>query len=364
MLNIATLIAFFYWPQPEAAARAAAIAVTIAGVAQAGLLWWAVGRQRVSVKLGLPRLTADVRHILALAIPGVIAGGATQINSLTSQVLTGADEGARTVLYNADRLYQLPLGLVGVAIGLALVPRLAKAFALNDVEGAQKSMDDGVGLSMALTIPAAAALGVMPAFIMEAVFVRGAFTTEDAKRVADVLMHFAWGVPAFVLAKVFTPPFFARQDTKTPMKFALWTVAANTVLGVALFFGLRTQGIDGVIGLAIATSAAAWLNIALLTGRLASMGAYRIGRPVWSRLARITLATAVMAAALAAAQYWRADLYELLWRKEVAILAACLAGAALYALAALATRAVTISELRSALRRERGAPAMPDGGDL
>jgi putative peptidoglycan lipid II flippase len=364
LLNIATLIAFFFWPRPEEAARAAAIAVTVAGVAQAGVLWWAVGRQKVSVRLGLPRLTADVRRILALAIPGVIAGGATQINSLTSQVLTGADEGARTVLYNADRLYQLPLGLVGVAIGLALVPRLAKAFALNDETGAQKSMDDGIGLSMALTIPAAAALGVMPAFIMEAVFVRGAFTVEDAQRVADVLVHFAWGVPAFVLAKVFTPPFFARQDTKTPMTFALWTVAANTVLGVALFFGLRTQGVDGVIGLAIATSAAAWLNIVLLTGRLASTGTYRIGRPVWSRLARITAATAIMAAAMAAAQHWRADLYELFWRKELAILIACLGGAALYGLAALATCAVTIAEIRSTLKRERGAPAMPDGGEL
>jgi putative peptidoglycan lipid II flippase len=178
------------------------------------------------------------------------------------------------------------------------------------------------------------------------------------------LVHFAWGVPAFVLAKVFTPPFFARQDTKTPMTFALWTVAANTVLGVTLFFGLRAQGIDGVIGLAIATSAAAWLNIVLLTARLSSMGAYRIGRPVWSRLVRITVATAVMAGALAAAQYWRTDLYELFWRKEIAILVACLAGATLYALAALATRAVTITEIRSTLRRERGAPAMPDGGDV
>jgi len=169
----------------------------------------------------LPRLTAGVTRTLKLAIPGVLAGGALQLNSVVSQLLTGSNEGARSVLYNADRLYQLPLGLVGVAIGLALVPRLTRAFVSGDHEGGRRTLDDGITLSMAFTLPAAVALFVIPFFIIDATVTRGAFTSLDAARTADVLRQFAWGVPAFVLAKVLTPPFFAREDTRRPMIFAV-----------------------------------------------------------------------------------------------------------------------------------------------
>jgi peptidoglycan biosynthesis protein MviN/MurJ (putative lipid II flippase) len=165
--------------------------------------------------------------MLAIAVPGAIAGGALQVNSLVTQMLSGSDEGARSVLYNSDRLYQLPLGLIGVAVGLALVPRLTRHFAENDQAGADRTMDDGIGLSMAFTLPAAIALLIMPFFIIDATVTRGAFTSADAHRTAEVLRQFAWGVPAFVLLKVFTPPFFARQKTKVPMQFSLVSVVTT-----------------------------------------------------------------------------------------------------------------------------------------
>ena len=179
---------------------AVSTAVTVSGVLQAGLLWWGVRRLGVQLKLSWPRLTAGVKKTLALAIPGVLAGGALQINSVVSQFLTGSNPGARSVLYNADRLYQLPLGLVGVAIGLALVPRLTRAFVSGDHEGGRRTLDDGLTLSMAFTLPAAVALFVIPFFIIDATVTRGAFSSLDAARSADVLRQFAWGVPAFVLA--------------------------------------------------------------------------------------------------------------------------------------------------------------------
>jgi putative peptidoglycan lipid II flippase len=355
LLNVCTLVPLLLVPESEAALLAGAAAVTVSGVLQAGLLWWAARRLGVRLTLRRPGLSTAVKRVLRLAIPGALAGGATQINSVVSQVLTGSDPGARSVLYNADRLYQLPLGLVGVAIGLALVPRLTRAFVKGDEAGGRATLDDGIALSMLFTLPAAAALLVMPFFLIDSTVTRGAFTSADAERTASVLQHFAWGVPAFVLAKVLTPPFFAREDMSRPMRFAVASVVLNVVLGALLFFGLQRAGMDGVIGLAIATSTAAWLNVLLLAGTLVRRGIYRPGGAVLSRLARIGAATGAMAAVLGLCALYYGQLSDWLWRKEIAVLAAVAAGGAVYAAAALGFRAVTRAELRAILRREPGA---------
>lgn len=357
LLNVCTIAAFLLAPDSDAAAVWVAASVTVAGVLQAGLLWWGAWRAGARLHFNMPKVTPAVSRVLMLAIPGALAGGALQLNSLVSQFLTGSDEGARSVLYNSDRLYQLPLGLIGVAVGLALVPRLARHHAANEVEQGAAAMDDAIGLSMAFTVPAAVAYIVMPFFIIDATVTRGAFTSEDAMRTAEVLRQFAWGVPAFVLAKVFTPPFFARQDTRRPMQYAVASVIVNTALGAGLFFLLPRFGVDGVIGLGIATSVAGWLNVALLASTLAREGTYRLSTRAWSRLFRLGLACAIMGvfAGVCALNYQR--LAELLWRKEVAVLAVAAAAFVLYCVAALALRAVTLSEIRGALRRERGAPA-------
>jgi putative peptidoglycan lipid II flippase len=321
---------------------------------QAGLLWWGTRRLGVRLNLRIPRLTPTVKRVLAVAVPGALAGGALQLNSLVSQVLTGSDEGARAVLYNADRLYQLPLGLVGVAIGLALVPRLTRSFVSGNHEEARNTLDEGIGLAMLFTLPAAVALFVAPFFIIDATVTRGAFDSDDARRTADVLRHFAWGVPAFVLAKVLTPPFFARQDTKRPMQYAIAAVVVTVVLGSALFFGFNRVGIDGVIGLAVATSLAAWVNVALLAGTLMRENIYRPGAAVRRRLLRVGLAAAAMGLLVFAASVFYDQLADLM-TKELAVLAAVAVGGAVYGLASLMFGAVTRGELKSALRREKGA---------
>lgn len=355
LLNLCTIAALWLAPEPASAAVAVALSVTVAGVLQAGLLWWGVRRAGVTLRFGWPTVTPAVRRVLWLAIPGALAGGATQLNSLVSQFLTGSDEGARSVLYNADRLYQLPLGLIGVAVGLALVPRLSRHHAAGEPEAATAAMDDAIGLSMAFTVPAAIAFLVMPFFIIDATVTRGAFSSDDARRTAEVLRQFAWGVPAFVLAKVFTPPFFARQDTRRPMQYAVVSVVANTVLGAGLFLLLPRYGIDGVIGLAVATSVSGWLNVILLASTLGREGVYRVSGKAWSRLVRLGAACALMGAfaGVCAANY--AALTQSLWRKEVAVLAVAAAAFVLYCIVALALGAVNLREIRGALRREPGA---------
>lgn len=358
-LNLCTLAPLiapsFIEINPSTLLYAVSIAVSVSGLIQAGLLWWGVRRLGIRLKLSLPRMTEGVARTLKLAIPGVLAGGALQLNSLVSQLLTGSNEGARSVLYNADRLYQLPLGLVGVAIGLALVPRLTKAFVSGDHEGGRKTLDDGITLSMAFTLPAAVALFVIPFFIIDATVTRGAFTSLDAARTADVLRQFAWGVPAFVLAKVLTPPFFARQDTRRPMIFSVASVAVTVVLGSALFFGLQAMGGDGVLGLAVATSVSAWVNVGLLMGTLIREKAWSPSGHFVSKFSRVLAASAVMAAVLVPASLYYRDLSRLLLAKEIAVLVVVGVGALVYGVCLVLFRAVSASELKATLRREPGA---------
>lgn len=365
LLNVCTIVPLLVIPDREMAAIGAASAVTISGVLQSALLWWGARKLGVDLRIGLPVISAGVKRMLAIAVPGAIAGGALQVNTLVTQMLSGSDEGARSVLYNSDRLYQLPLGLIGVAVGLALVPRLSRHFAENDHAGADKTMDDGIGLSMAFTLPAAVALLVMPFFIIDATVTRGAFTSADALRTAEVLRQFAWGVPAFVLLKVFTPPFFARQQTKIPMQYSLVSVVVTIVIASTLWFWLPTVGVDGAIGLGIATSASAWLNVVMLAGRLAKDGAYKMGARVWSRMFRLSLATGLMGAFAGVCAWQYEALSRLLLHKEIAVLVVIVAGVVIYGVAALAFRAVSLSEIKGSLRREKGAEgvALPGGGE-
>ncbi|MEM7328027.1 MAG: murein biosynthesis integral membrane protein MurJ [Pseudomonadota bacterium] len=352
VLNIFLITAALLGESAPQTAVLAAWAVTFAGVAQAGLLWWGVARQDISLSLGVPKLTPAVRKIIALAIPGTIAASGTQINIMVSQLLASFEEGAKSWLFYADRLYQLPLGIVGVAVGVAILPRLARAARSEDAASANTLMDDGIGLAMALTLPAAIALMIAPAYLIEGLYARGAFTLFDASQTGLALIHYGWGVPAFVLIKVLAPGYFAREDTKTPMRFVLLTVALNTTLGAGLFLWFQSQGWPGFPGLAIATSIAAWINAALLFFGLLSRGWYRPGPRLISRLLSVALASAAMGAALLVIMPQR-ELLEawFAFSKFAEVLAFILIGAAIYGVAALLFGAVRLSDLKGMTRK-------------
>ncbi len=355
LLNLFLISAALMGDDNRNTALLAAIAVTAAGIAQAALLWWGVSRQKVSLSLGWPKLTPGVKKVIALAIPGTIAASGVQINILVSQALASFEEGAKSWLFYADRLYQLPLGIVGVAVGVAILPRLARAARVDDTKSAHGLMDDGIGLAMALTVPAAIAMMVAPAYLIEGLYARGAFTLNDAAQSGLALVHYGWGVPAFVLIKVLAPGFFAREDTKTPMRFALMTVALNTVLGASLFFWFRSQGWDGFPGLAIATSTAAWMNAAMLFFGLQARGWYHPGRRLILRLVSVTLASLAMGGALIyllANPEWVQD--KLAYGKFVEVLAVIAIGALIYGVAALLFGAIRLSDIKG-LGRNRAA---------
>lgn len=329
-----------------------AYAVVPAGIAQAGLLWWGVTRQKVRLGLGFPKLTPVVKRVTALAIPGVIAASGVQINFLISQALASFEESAKSWLYYAERIYQLPLGLVGVAVGTAILPRLARTVRGNEKGEQQDLLNEGIILAMAMVLPAAFALMFAPAFVIESLYGRGAFLASDAQRAGDALYHFAWGIPAFVLIKVLAPAFFAQEDTITPMKHSLVSMVVNTILGASLFFWLRSKGVPGYTGLAIATSVAAWSNVALLSMTLIKRNIFHLNGFLIRKLLRITIAAGSMLFALQGILIYLNSDYSIIDSGSIVeLLVFVLTGMIVYAIAAWLTRAITVPELLKSLRK-------------
>jgi putative peptidoglycan lipid II flippase len=352
LLNIGMLIAILPQHSARSAAVAASWGVVGSGVAQVALLWWGVRRSGAKVDLRWPRLTPDIKNLIAKAVPGAFAASATQFNIFITGFLASQVNGGRSWLAVADRLYQLPLGLVGVAMGVALLPRLSRAVQANDRVGSQAAMDEAIGFSLAMTLPAAAALVAMPFFLIDGLFTRGEFHIYDAQVTARVLFHYGWGVPAFVLQQLFTRAFFARGDTSTPMRFALVSVAVNIVLGVALFHFVGVQ----------ATASASWLNVVMMAVTLVRRGAYNPSREAVIRVAKLLAASVAVAGLLALASAYRFDIQNVFRRKEIAVAATVLWGAAIYIGLLFALQAVTPDEIRGALRRRPAAKAASPKG--
>jgi putative peptidoglycan lipid II flippase len=302
-----------------------------------------------------------MKALVRLAIPAAIANSATQINIFVSGILASQVAGARVWLNVADRLYQLPMSLVGVAIGVALLPRLSQSLRRGDAADAKLVMDQGLVFGLALSLPAAAALVAMPVYLIDGLFTRGAFVFADAAAAGALLFHYGWGTPAFVLQRILQPAFFARDDTRTPMRFALISVGVNIVAGVALFF------VIGVPGIAMATSLAAWIAVIQMLLALWRRGDYRPSAQVISKIVRVAAASLVMGAGLAFAAANRAALeaviaglnLPLIGAKEIGVLGLSVAGMALYGLLVLVFGGVTRAELRAAMTRRSATPAPP-----
>jgi putative peptidoglycan lipid II flippase len=233
------------------------------------------------------------------------------------------------------------------------LPQLSRSIHAGRHEEAQEATDQAVVLSLALSLPAAAALMAMPFFLMDGLWTRGQFTVADAHATANVLFYYGLAVPAFVLRQILQPAFFARQDTRSPMRFALVSVVVNVVVGVALFF------VMGVPGIAAATAVAAWVNVGQMMYALAKKGHYRASSQTISRLVRVLLATVLLGLMLAAAQAYRpvleAPFHGMHGAKEITVIAVTIAAALVYPILLFAFGGVTPAELKAVLKRKRAA---------
>ena len=355
LLNIALIAALliFRGHGDRYSALMQSAAVSIAGILQLLWLLWACHRARIDLRLRLPRLSPQVRQLLRLIGPAAIGTGAFQINQLISTALAARflGEGAVSYLYYADRLNQLPLGLVGIGVGTALLPTLARQLGAGNDAVALHTQNRAVEIVLLLTLPAAAALVASAAPIVATLLEHGRFTHTDTLRTAKVLAAFSVGLPAYVLIKVLTPGFHARQDTRTPVRIALVAMAVNLAGNLLLIAPL------GYVGIALSTAVSAWLNAALLYATLRRRAQFGIDARLRRTAPRLLLATVAMSAALVAADRLVAPYMAASLLARATALALLIAGgAAVYVGIVAATRAVSLADIRAQLtRRPRGA---------
>ena len=278
--------------------QAMAWGVFVSGLLQLALLVYGIKKEGFPLSLRMPKVSAPVKRLLVLAIPTAIAGGITQINLLVGQIIASAQAGGIAVMNYADRLMQLPLGIIGISIGVVLLPELTRALAAKNSEDASHLQNRSLEFGLGLTVPAAVGLFMLNLPLVALVYERGAFDRDTAELTAKVLAGFAIGLPSFVLIKIFQPSFYAREDMKTPMWFSGVNAILNIILSLILF------PIYGILGLAIATSTAGWVNAILLWAALYFGNHFRIAGKTLRNILLICFSSLVMAGILYAGQIW------------------------------------------------------------
>jgi putative peptidoglycan lipid II flippase len=327
--------------------------VLVAGVAQLAMVGYAARRIGFSLRLRRPRMTPGVQRLLWLAAPAAATGGITQINLFVGQIIASTKEGAIAVLQYADRIYQLPLGVVGIAVGVVLLPELARALKAGNLREAEHNQNRALEFALFLTLPAATALALISEEVVRVLFERGAFTPETTAATAGALAIYGLGLPAFVMIKVFMPGYFAREDTRTPMLFAGISVAVNVALALTLFPRIAEAGI------ATAETTAGWVNATLLATILLRRGHFAFDAPLVRSLPRQLLSCAIMGAFLVfGADYLGASLASASGFAEqfAALLLLIAGGAIVYFAVAHLTGAADLRAILRNFRRRKAAP--------
>ncbi|MBB3772825.1 putative peptidoglycan lipid II flippase [Angulomicrobium tetraedrale] len=327
LLNVAmvgTLSAVGLFPS---AGDAAAWGVLISGFLQLGLLVWDAQTHGLGLRFGRPRLDPEMRRFLLALGPAIIGSAGTQLAIFADTIIASyLPQGAIAALFYADRINQLPIGVVGIAAGIVLLPEMSKRIAAGDVDGARHAQARAIELTILLVLPFLAAALVIPEIIMRGLFLRGAFTDEAATAAGATLAAYGIGLLPFVVMRAFMSPFYARGDTRTPVMATLGAAAVNIALKIWLMHDLQQ------VGLALATSAGGWITV-LVLAFLAHRRGYECGD---AALARVLPRLAMIALAIAVTLYVTGIYgpiltYRLTRGQDIALLALCIAaGGAVY----------------------------------
>ena len=347
LLNVVLITALVVFADALATpGHALAWGVALAGAGQ--FVWMVAACHRAGMRLRLPRprLTPGVRRLWQLMIPAGLTAGVHQFNLLFGAIVATLQGGAVSYLYYADRVYQLPLGVVGIAIGTALLPTLSRNLSAGAVDAAMDNQARAIEFSLLLTLPAMAALVTIAPPIVRVLFERGEFGADATEATAAALVAFALGLPAYVLVKVLSPGFFAREDMVTPLRISIAAVVANVVLTIVLFRAF------GHVGIALATAASSTLHAALLWIVLRRRGFLAIDDRLRARLPRMLMASAAMALVVVGlAAGLEAPLSGATGARVAALAVLVAAGLGTYALCAQLFGAAKLAELRAMLGR-------------
>lgn len=326
--------------------RALIWGVPVAGVAQLALVWMSAARAGFALRLKRPRMTDDLRRLVKIAVPAALAGGVVQINLLVGQQVASYFDRAVGWLFAADRLYQLPLGVVGIAVGVVLLPDLSRRLAAKDLEGSRTALSRAAEISLALTLPCAAALVAIPLPLVSVLFERGATSASDSAAIAQAVAIYGLGLPAFVLQKIYQPLYFAREDTKTPFRYAAIAMAVNALLAISL------APVIGWTAPAWATTIAAWSMVALLVRGVRPLGdVARLDARYHARIWRIALASLLMGVLVWGAAFVMGDALKAPGWRYPALAGLVLIGAVGYFALAHVLGALKLSEFKRAFKR-------------
>ena len=346
LLNITLIAALLgFGGSDEESGRTLVWGVFAGGVVQLIWLFWHCRKIGFTVKISAPKLSEKVRTLGSRILPVMFGASLYQINLLIGTILaTTISDGAVSYLYYADRVTQLPLGVVGIAVGTALLPMISRQLEAGDVDKANAAQNRGTELALLLTVPAAIALVVIPEPIISVLFERGAFGADASEATAMALMAYAIGLPAYVGIRVFTPGFFAREDTATPVRIAAVSIVVNVALNLWLI------NYFGHVGIALASSISAWLNVVLLVFFLSRRGHYQADRRLVIRIAGILGASAVMAAVLWFGAAWAVPwLSGTIIEKVVSLTALVVGGGIVYLGAARVFGVFSIAEIKASV---------------
>jgi putative peptidoglycan lipid II flippase len=357
LLNLTLIgaLLLFHTHDPLLTARNQAVAVTVSGVLQLAWLVLACRRNGVGLRLRWPRLTPDVRKLLALIWPAAAGAGAVQINLVVSTALAASllPAGSVSYIYYADRLNQLPLGLIGIGLGTVLLPTVSRLLSSGRDAEAMETQNRGLELALFFTLPATVALIVCGVPIIAALFQHGKFTATDSLATAQALAAFSIGLPSYILVKVLTPGYYARHDTKTPVRFAMLSILVNLLLNLAFILPLKH------VGPPLATALSSTINVWMLYATLRKRGHFEPD----ARLRRRALRLAGAALLMGGAMYFLDDRFTPYitgptLTRWLAMMALVATGGLVYATACFVLRAYLPSDLKAALtRRPRRAEA-------
>ena len=320
--------------------------VPVAGIAQLVFVWVAAHRAGFTLVPRFPRMTPQMTRLAVIAAPAALAGGVVQVNLVVGRQIASYFEGANAWLYYADRLYQLPLGVVGIAIGIVLLPDLSRRLRLGDTDGGRDAFNRAAEFSLLLTIPSATALLVIPTALVSVLFERGAFGAGDTAATALATAIYGLGLPAFVLQKLYQPLFFAREDTKSPFYFALVALVVNAIIAIAL------RPYVGFTAAAYGATFAGWAMLGCLWLGSRKFGeAARLDAKLRTRSWRIALASLMMGAAIWAAATLLEPMLQITGWRVIALIIILAVGGVSYVIFGLLTGAFTFVELRRLVRR-------------
>jgi putative peptidoglycan lipid II flippase len=350
LLNVAQIVAliFFHTHAPLMTAQNQAIAVTVGGALQLAWLIQACWTNGIQFRIKRPKLNPDVKRLMKLIAPAAAGAGAVQFNLLVSTALAGKFllHGSLTYIYYADRLNQLPLGLIGIGLGTVLLPTISHQLGRGADAEAMSTQNRGLELALFFTLPATVALVVCGVPIIRALFEHGQFSADDAVKTGQALAAFSIGLPSYVLVKVLTPGYYARHDTKTPMRFAMISIAINLALNIAFILPLKH------VGPPLATALASTVNVWMLYHTLRKRRHFESDQRLRRRVPRLAIAALVMGIAL----YFFAPLVDpymagSIFRRFGALVMLVGAGAIVYAVACFVTGAFVIDDVKLLVRR-------------